>query len=49
LPALSCTVCTTAVALFQPTITTFRSPAVCALGYVTFTEVGDDCGTVAAT
>jgi hypothetical protein len=34
---------------FHPTTTTFRSPAVCAAGYVTETVAVADCGVAAAT
>ena len=38
-----------AVTSFTPTTTTFRSPAVCAAGYVTPTDVGSVCRVAAAT
>jgi hypothetical protein len=34
---------------FHPTTTTFKSPAVCAAGYVTETAAVGDCGVAAAT
>ncbi len=37
-----------AVVSFQPIARTFVSPAVCALGYVTATELCDDCGVASA-
>jgi hypothetical protein len=48
-PALSFTVCTAAAVSFHPTTTTFRSPAVCAPGYVTVTVAVGDCGVDDAT
>jgi len=47
-PALSLTDCTVDVVSFHPTTTTFRSPSVCAPGYVTFTVVIALCGVAAA-
>jgi hypothetical protein len=37
------------VVSFHPTATTFRSPAVCAAGYVTGTDAVADCGVADAT
>src|SRR4051812_10239098 len=48
LPSESCTDCTEPDALFQPTTTTFKFPAVCNREYVTDTVPGDDCGTAFA-
>jgi hypothetical protein len=48
-PALSFTDCTVDVVSLQPTTTMFRSPAVCAAGYVTGTLAVGVCGVAAAT
>jgi hypothetical protein len=48
-PALSFTDCTVAVVSFHPTTTTFRSPEVCAAGYLTLTAAELVCGVADAT